>query len=474
MPLSRDLIESCGFDYILSLLEVQSPLGRKYIKNLSFMVQQDEIATEIHKTKAFIRFASQNRSMQEEFSKIIGHVKDISQTCHKLELKETLDDVQLFEIKIFSMLCSRLEEYIPEYMDFLNLKNLKEVFALLDPVNLCMPSFYIYDEYSEELTQVRKRKQQIATAFPVDEQELINTAALENSLENAVRKELSQKLSDYASAMIHNLSMLAYADFSTAKALFILNFKLCCPEVSEHGICFEQLFNIELDSILSKNQKKFQPVDIALDRPVTVITGANMSGKTVVLKSLALNQLMFQTGFFLCAKTARITPVESIFLITKDSQSMDEGLSSYAFEILKVSDCIKHSQNGEKCLILIDELARTTNPQEGRAIVRSVMSILAEHDVYAVITTHYDGVLSKNAKHYRVSGIRKDKIGNSKIKRENITDYIDYSLISEDGWACVPKEALTIARLLDVDNELITRAEMFLTEGQKGGCADGK
>ncbi len=474
MLLSRDLIESCGFDYILSLLEVQSPLGRKYIKNLPFMTDYDEISAEIHKTKAFIRFASQNRSMQEEFSKIIGHIKDISQTCHKLELKETLDDIQLFEIKIFSMLCCRLKEYIPEYMDFLEIKDLKEAFSLLDPVNLCMPSFYIYDEYSEELAQVRKKKQKIAGTFPVDEQELINTAALENSIENTVRKELSQKLSDYAPSMIHNLSSLAYADFSTAKALFIMNYGLCSPELSERGIYYEQLFNIELNSILSKNQKRFQPVDIDLNHPVTVITGANMSGKTVVLKSLALNQLMFQTGFFICAKTARITPVESIFLITKDAQSIDEGLSSYAFEILKVSECINHSQNGEKCLILIDELARTTNPQEGRAIVRSVMSILAEHDVYAVITTHYDGVLSKNAKHYRVSGIRKDKIGDSKIKRENITDYIDYSLISEDGWTSVPKEALTIARLLDVDNELITRAEMFLNEAQKGGCADGK
>jgi DNA mismatch repair protein MutS2 len=62
------------------------------------------------------------------------------------------------------------------------------------------------------------------------------------------------------------------------------------------------LFNPEVAEALRLKNKKYQPVDINLTDGPALITGANMGGKTVLLKSVALAQYMFQYGFFVPAR----------------------------------------------------------------------------------------------------------------------------------------------------------------------------
>jgi DNA mismatch repair ATPase MutS len=109
--------------------------------------------------------------------------------------------------------------------------------------------------------------------------------------------------------------------------------------------------------------------------------------------------------------------------------------------------------------VLIDELARTTNPTEGRAIVSAVANYLDGCNVKAVITTHYSG-LSTQCRKLRVKGFIEDS-KDATITVKNIGDYIDYSLIDDDG-ANVPHEALRIAQILGVDDDIISEARKQL------------
>lgn len=116
-------------------------------------------------------------------------------------------------------------------------------------------------------------------------------------------------------------------------------------------------------------------------------------------------------------------------------------------------------QSRQKCPHLIDELARTTNPAEGKAIVNAVLDFLTENEVRSLITSHYSGIQASCRK-LRVKGFMKEKVKGT-LTIHNINEYIDYSLI-EDNDTSVPQEAMRIARILGVDENLLDRAEIYL------------
>ncbi|MGL5426924.1 MAG: MutS-related protein, partial [Cetobacterium sp.] len=218
-------------------------------------------------------------------------------------------------------------------------------------------------------------------------------------------------------------------------------------------------FNPKVLKSLEEKERVYQKVDISLGKRVTVITGANMSGKTLTLKTLGLIQVMAQTGFFVSAESAELQLLDDICLSIGDSQSLEEGLSSFAAEMLEIDGIVKKIKKGVRPLVLIDELARTTNPEEGRALLKSVVKILDRYSIEAIITTHYDDI-EKDVTKLRVVGIKKDILLES-VDYKNIEDYIDYSLVEVDD-GDVPEEALTIAKLLKIDDEIIKNAYEYL------------
>lgn len=189
-----------------------------------------------------------------------------------------------------------------------------------------------------------------------------------------------------------------------------------------------------------------------------------MTGKTVILRSLALSQHLFQYGFYVPAKQAKIKPVAKIFLVSGDYQSILSGLSSYAAEILKLNEILTYIKQDDCVLILLDEIARNTNPHEGRLIVKAIIKILNNYHSISVITTHFNDVAEQNIKKFRIKGIKKSR-QKMYISPTNITELMDYSLII-DNKGKVPEEALTIAKILNIDKELIKMIEELKKEEQ--------
>lgn len=184
-----------------------------------------------------------------------------------------------------------------------------------------------------------------------------------------------------------------------------------------------------------------------------------MAGKTILLRSLYLSQLLAQFGFFVPAKQAEIVLIEDILCSIGDNQNEAEGLSSYASEILLLNDIIKKVKEGKKHLVLVDELARTTNPTEGVALVDSFLNILSQYSSFSVTTTHYSGVKSK-AKRLRVKGFIPNTT-QKELSIDEIPNQIDYSLI-EDQDNKIPNEALYLAELLNIDKEFIDGAKKII------------
>lgn len=148
--------------------------------------------------------------------------------------------------------------------------------------------------------------------------------------------------------------------------------------------------------------------------------------------------------------------VEKILMSIGDEQDELSGLSSFAAEMLRINEIVGRVKTGKRALVLVDELARTTNPEEGRMIVNGVVGFLTDRGVQALVTTHYSGI-STSCRKLRVKGFVEGKV-QGHISLKNINEFIDYSLEEEHGDE-VPQEALRIAALLGVDGELLERME---------------
>lgn len=127
---------------------------------------------------------------------------------------------------------------------------------------------------------------------------------------------------------------------------------------------------------------------------------------------------------------------------------------------------------GERGFLLIDEVASGTNPQEGRAISKGLISYLMEKKIISLITTHFDTVTDiKGVKNLQVAGLenadfdelkRKLRYSNRKERIELVAGYMDYSLKEQKNKKDVPREALKIAEILGIYPEIIDRAKGFL------------
>lgn len=452
-----------GFRYVVEQLEICSSLGRRVLYEMPWLNTAEEIQTELSRIEDVCGLLQKqdDSGNPEKVACKLMQVRDIRGTVKRVGTTCVLDDLELFELKSFALLADEIKDLVSAWK-WVALPDLKPVIALLDPEGNRIPHFYIYDLYSPELAALRKEiKQKKQTGAEDQEAEELTAKSIE--LEDAVRKELSEKLRQHYPELREALKTVARIDIALAKAQQVDRMQLNCPKLTEGEgtTVYKGLFNPQVRDALRCEGKDFQPVDLEFWAGATVITGANMAGKTVLLKSVALAQVMCQFGFYVPASQAVVQLMDEVLLSIGDEQDELSGLSSFAAEMLRINEIAERIRSGQKILVLIDELARTTNPVEGRAIVNGVIEFLSENQTRALITTHYSGIVAKCRK-LRVKGFVENRIkGNVTLK--NINEFIDYSL-EEDDSEIVPHEAMRIAWMLGVDSGLLRKAEHFLAE----------
>ncbi len=436
----------CGIRFIYDSLEINSSCGRKFLLESQMMNSKREI--DIYYEKLNELYDKDCRPISNK----LMCLKDIYGTISRLKAGKILDDIELFEIKYLSIVSGETLEILSQQkIKAVNLPDLKEVVSILDPDNLNIPSFYIYDSYSEQLTQIRKKmkglKDYDRELDDSNQAEYMELKRINDELEYEVRVDLSGRLGNYVQKLEYALKNLSFLDVLVAKVNLMKKIGLSFPAVAHDcETCYHQMFNPMIKDTLFAKGKEFTPIDICYaSKPVTII-GANMGGKTVVLKTLALNQLLTQFGFGVAARSACVNIVDDVLFCIGDDQSIQKGLSSFAAEMLAINNVVAALSRGENILSLIDEPARTTNPVEGTALVEGLLELVCEAKGGFVLTTHYN-IKNDKVKRYRVSGL-KDGV-------------MDYTLIEAES-GDVPHEAISIAQSLGIDSKWIELTKKHL------------
>jgi dsDNA-specific endonuclease/ATPase MutS2 len=471
-----------GLQYVLEGLHGCCPFGQERIRHLRFYApdQRTALETELGNVERCAARAGELKEVYDKIMILLCQVKDIRTSLRRCAEGEVPDHVELFEIKGY---LQRLEGVIPLFEQVRDAAALEGMafhdpapaLSILDPEKTRSRGFYIPDGATPRLREIRRAKKQVEeqlykalTDAERDDLRLKRTriCAEEDSEEMKVRRAMGAALAPHVDDLLADADTLGRLDFLIQKALFAVRYGGVRPEITETALELEDMVNPELVDLLAEKGRSFVPVSIALDRGAAVITGANMGGKSVAMKTVALNALLFQAGFLPCAKRARMPLFHCVKMLFDDLQSIQSGLSGFGSEIVEFQKALDQVEQGYS-LFLLDEFARGTNPDEGAVIVQAVTRYLNEVDALSVLTTHYDKVAEHARIHYQIIGLR--DVDPEQIRRELsvtaedgvavIARHMNYGLYRVEGKADCPRDALNICRMLSLKPEILARIE---------------
>lgn len=376
------------------------------------------------------------------------------------------DLVELFEIKHFLV---TMEQVTDAYAKMPALAGiafppLTEAMALMDPEGRRLPTFSIVNSYHNDLAPLRVEKAKLEKAIRMTQEDkrgpLLEKrrvlAVQEDQLELEVRRMLTEKLMVYKPEFLANMEALGHLDLIVAKGKLALRYHCVRPSLSaDKSIALREVVHPQVAEDLAERGEQFTSLDLELRPGCTVITGANMGGKTVSLRSTVLSLLLCQCGFFVFAKSASLPLFHRVDLILADSGPGAGGLSSFGKEVHLLDTLLRQTRD---CFFFVamDEFARGTNPQEGAALARALVRYLGTLDCVALMTTHYDGVSDVAGAHYQVAGLVRDIQGDEgDDPRKRIARRMDYHLLPAPPGAPCPRDALRVCRLLKLDDALM-------------------
>jgi len=131
------------------------------------------------------------------------------------------------------------------------------------------------------------------------------------------------------------------------------------------------------------------PCDIESDRHDTtvLVTGPNSGGKTRLLQSIGLAQLLAQSGLFVPAASASMSLCPGLVVSLIEETKSDQSEGRLGTELLRIRALFERLPPG--AMVILDELCSGTNPSEGEEIFELVVRMLTRLRPQALITTHF-------------------------------------------------------------------------------------
>jgi DNA mismatch repair protein MutS len=167
----------------------------------------------------------------------------------------------------------------------------------------------------------------------------------------------------------------------------------------------------------SRIRGEFIPNDIYLNNStdrMLIVTGANMGGKSTILRQVALIQIMAQIGSFVPATSARLPVVDRIWTRVGASDDLASGRSTFMVEMTETATILHNATS--RSLILLDEIGRGTSTFDGLSIAWAVAEYIhnsAENSAKTMFATHYHELTElaehlPGAKNYQITATEKD------------------------------------------------------------------
>ena len=481
---------------------LQSEQGQMELNDLLPMTNQEKIE------RSFAEIADVAQIFQEYASFGFGHSQDISESLRRLELGADLNTQELLAVKRILQMSAELKDFYDnlENVDLQILDCLFEKVEMFPNLQGSLQAIndggFIEDFASPELTKIRhhihQNEQQIRqilqemlkkqgdllaenliasrsgrSVLPVkntyrhriagvvhDISASGNTVYIEPRAVVNLNEEMTQARADERHEMtriLHDLSdrlrsqtdiignnawLLGHIDFVRGKYLYMRENQASLPSLTTDQTIRLLSVRHPLLSNPIANDLHFEH-----DTTAILITGPNTGGKTIMLKTLGITQLMAQSGLpILADEGSKVAVFKDIFADIGDEQSIEQSLSTFSSHMTHIIEILQKANKDS--LVLFDELGAGTDPQEGAALAMSILEHLRLSDIKTMITTHYPEL--------KAYGIETEFIENASMEFDMVTLSPTYHFMQG-----VPgrSNAFEIARRLGLSEIIVAEAE---------------
>ncbi|NLQ75310.1 endonuclease MutS2 [Streptococcus mutans] len=481
---------------------LQSEQGQMELNDLLPMTNQEKIE------RSFAEIADVAQIFQEYASFGFGHSQDISESLRRLELGADLNIQELLAVKRILQMSAELKDFYDnlENVDLQILDCLFEKVEMFPDLQGSLQAIndggFIEDFASPELTKIRhhihQNEQQIRqilqemlkkqgdllaenliasrsgrSVLPVkntyrhriagvvhDISASGNTVYIEPRAVVNLNEEMTQARADERHEMtriLHDLSdrlrsqtdiignnawLLGHIDFVRGKYLYMRENQASLPSLTTDQTIRLLSVRHPLLSNPIANDLHFEH-----DTTAILITGPNTGGKTIMLKTLGITQLMAQSGLpILADEGSKVAVFKDIFADIGDEQSIEQSLSTFSSHMTHIVEILQKANKDS--LVLFDELGAGTDPQEGAALAMSILEHLRLSDIKTMITTHYPEL--------KAYGIETEFIENASMEFDMVTLSPTYHFMQG-----VPgrSNAFEIARRLGLSEIIVAAAE---------------
>ncbi len=303
-----------------------------------------------------------------------------------------------------------------------------------------------------------------ATCFiePVQIVELNNELSMLISEEREEVERILRKLTGLVRAAVAqlraNLDVITRLDTIFARAAMSRTLRAVAPDIVEDRV---ELFGAVHPLLFFRTRKNKErapiPVDIRFPDNVStiIISGANMGGKTVTLKTLGLLALMVQTGMHVPVEEGSRTRIfSSIHAVIGDEQDLAADLSTFSSQIRHILDILQRAGKGS--LVLLDEICTNTDPTEGGALALALLDRFSEQGVLTMATTHYNTL--------KMYGVMRETAINVSVEFDAETHSPTYRLTyGSPGQS----NAMEISRKLGMPDDVLERAQEYLSPEER-------
>ena len=535
--IDSETFHTLGLELILNQIEPYSAPGKLFFKQEKVFMPGEEkrLTREYDIILELMRIIQKNDFFYKEIITNLAKIDYIPHTIKKAENNNCLETYEIFDIKKFIFYTQKVVNILRKHgIDFSKeIRDLHKVYRYLDQENQQTPHFHISKNYSltykkifEEISKLKKNRKiyfleeleaakkalnlqkieskisvsrmdkqlieklQKSPYFYLEEENFANLIfvfhkskrilkletevnALEKKLaaeERKIREKITGRISKISSKLLSNLKAVARFDIRLAKAKFGCRYKANIPEINyKLKIDIKKAINLPLKFNLNQKNNKYHPVDLEFG-DINLLTGTNMTGKSTILRTVGQMCYLFARAIPLPAASAKLPLVTFIYFSGIQSDRMD--LSSFGAEVVALNKQMTKSGKG---LFLIDEFARGTNPEEGRAFASAILENFLTKDTLVIFTTHFTlPIKAKQIEHYRIIGLKESDFTNlvfdkgTKLGKrlQKLQSLMNYNLVKIKEHQKAPKAALRIAKILGIDNQIIKKAEKYMNKDE--------
>ena len=221
------------------------------------------------------------------------------------------------------------------------------------------------------------------------EEQILTAAERITELEASLFERVRERVAAEAQRVKATASVVAETDVFCSMGEIASRYGYCAPEFVPHSMIELKDCRHPVVERISL-ERGFVPNDVTLDSEgnrFMIITGPNMSGKSTLIRQIALISLMAQMGSFVPARAARLGVVDRIFSRVGASDNLTAGRSTFMVEMVETAHILQNAT--PRSLVILDEIGRGTSTFDGMSIAWAVSEYLYDLRPLALFATHY-------------------------------------------------------------------------------------